>query len=198
MAQIDPSGMSYRIIPDAWPQDPSLLWISPQADWGQGAFVHADGKVYVFGCYQRAAWDDVCRIARAEAGQLAQPAGWRYWTGTSWSEHMEDSTVVLQGTLSPTAAWNADLGKVLVVYARTMSNDVMIRTAPDPSSPYGEEQFLFTAQPPKEWWIRDLHLHMGLSAGDTSGVLLSYYSEPAEGESGMYFVKVRFDKDLLK
>src|SRR5262249_3750293 len=99
-ARLRSDGLADRLTPAKYPAEPTLTWLAPQADWGAGALVATDGLAYVYGCYQRAPFDLVCRVARVAPDQAGDPDAYRYFAGESagWVDRVEQAAVVLKRT----------------------------------------------------------------------------------------------------
>jgi len=190
VARIDLGGIAERLAPGRYADEPSLTWLSPQDDWGTGAFLGMDGHAYVHGCFERSSWDWVCRLARVDPESAGDPDAYEYWDGSGWSDRVEQAVPVMTGATGLSIAWNGYLGKYLAVHTRFLANDVVARTAAEPWGPWSDPIDLFTGEAPSEFWIRDLHQHRAYATDDGRSLLLSYYSTPAAAPAGMRIVRL--------
>ena len=190
VARIALGGLAERLTPDRWVDEPTLLWLSPQADWGTGAFVAEDGLAYVYGCYQRAAWDWPCRVARVAPENAGDPAAYEYRAGDHWSLDVQFATEVAAGETYLSVTYNRHLGRTLAVYVGPLGNDVYAMAADDPWGPFDEPVKWFTGVAPSSFWIGDVHQHPYYAAENDAKLLLSYHTSPADGPAGIRIVEV--------
>ena len=170
-----------RLRPEKYASAPTLTWLSPQADWGTGALVAADGLAYVYGCYQRAQLDFACRVARVAPEQVGDPDAYRYFAGDAdrWTERVEQAAVVVSGARSLTGVFSPHLGAYVFVYSGFLENKVYAVTAPEPWGPFGEPRLLFEGIAPEDGLISGVNLVPGFTSADGSRLLVSYHSGPS-------------------
>jgi hypothetical protein len=193
VARIELGGLAERLAPARWVDEPTLLWLSPQADWGTGAFVAEDGMAYVYGCYQRAAWDWPCRVARVAPDNAGDPTAYEYRTDDDWTSDVQFATEVAAGETYLSVAYNRHLGRTLAVYAGPLGNDVYAMVADDPWGPFDDPVKWFTGIAPTAFWIGDVHQHPYYAADDDAKLLVGYYTSPAspaDGPPGLRLVEV--------
>ncbi len=193
VARIELGGVAERLAPGRWADEPTLLWLSPQADWGTGALVGTDGLAYVYGCYQRAAWDWPCRVARVAPESAGDPDAYEYRAGDRWSPQVQFASEIAQGETYLSVAFNRHLGRYLAVYAGPLGNDVFAMAADDPWGPFDPPVKWFTGIAPSSFWISDVHQHAFYAAENDAKLMVGYYtspSSPADGSPGMRLVEM--------
>jgi len=190
VARIALGGLAERLTPARWVDEPTLLWLSPQADWGTGAFVAEDGLTYVYGCYQRAAWDWPCRVARVAPENAGDPSAYEYRTADGWSPQVQNATEIVQGETYLSVAFNRHLGRYLAVYSGPLGNDVYAMAGDDPWGPFDDPVQWFTGTAPSSFWIGDVHQHPYYATENDAKVLVGYHTSPAGGYAGMRLVEV--------
>ena len=190
VARIALGGLAERLTPGRWVDEPTLLWLAPQTDWGTGALVGEDGLAYVYGCYQRAAWDWPCRVARVAPQDAGDPTAYEYRADDGWSPQVQNATEVAAGETYLSVAFNRHLGRYLAVYGGPLGNDVYAMAADDPWGPFDEPVKWFTGTAPSSFWIGDVHQHPYYAAPSDAQVLVGYHTSPAEGFAGMRIVEV--------
>ena len=187
LARVDAGGVATRLRPSVDPAEPTLLWRSPQADWGTGAFLDQDGFVYLYGCFRRSDFDWGCRVARVTADQAADRSAYTYYDAFNerWVADPQNASVVFTGPTTVSAGYNAYLDRYVVVYAPFLSNNVEMRTALNPWGPFENNRTLFTGDPPAFLFIRDVQLHPAYQRGGGKTLFLSYYSTPENDAAGL-------------
>jgi hypothetical protein len=172
---------------------PTLVWENPQNAWGQSAFVANDGYAYVYGCYQRASFDLLCRVARVAADRAAEPGEYRYFDGTDWVAEPERAASVLDGAPPPSVAENAHLGRLFAVHPGYLENRVLGRTAKRPEGPFASADELFVGKAPKAYWVNDVVQHPALARDGDQKIMTSYYTDPEDGPAGIRFVELTLE-----
>jgi hypothetical protein len=190
IARVALGAVAERLAPGRWVDEPTLLWLSPQTDWATGAFIAEDGLAYVYGCYQRAAWDWPCRVARVAPENAGDPAAYEVRMDDGWSKRMQDATEIMQGATYLSVAFNRHLGRYVAVYSGPLGNDVYAAAADDPWGPFDEPVKWFTGTAPSSFWIGDVHQHPYYTADGGARVLAGYYTSPADEDAGMRLVEV--------
>jgi hypothetical protein len=127
---------------------PTLLFGEGEPGWGTAALVE-DGTLYAFACdTDNGGFSPPCSLARVPAAQALDRRAWRFYDGSGWSSSMADRAAVFSGASTVTVERNAYLGAYTAVYAETLSNRVVIRTAPALTGPWSDPALLFEADKP--------------------------------------------------
>jgi hypothetical protein len=189
IARIEFGGAAERLTPNVHPQYPTLLWLSPQANWGRGVFLDQDEFVYLYGCFQQSTLGISCGVARVSPGSAADLSAYEYYDALNgrWVSEPQNASVIFSGARAVSAGYNAFLGKYMLVYARNLTNDIEISLADHPRGPFTESRKLFTGDSPAQFWVRDVHLHPAYFQENGRTLFLSYYSDPGNGSAGMRF-----------
>lgn len=192
VARLEWGSTAERDRPDIHADEPTLIWVSPQTDWGSGAVIGEDGWAYVYGCSKRAPLESACKVARGSAPDASNPSAYSYFDGTNWSDSVENAADVVQGPTHVSLAWNGYLGRYLAIYAPVLGNDIVGRPADTPFGPFGDEVVLLHGDPSKDFGIGDVHQHPFFQKAGGRSVLISYFTDPEEGEKGMRIVEYQF------
>jgi hypothetical protein len=144
----DFDGAPERPIVSPGAAHPTLLFGPDDPSWGTGSILD-DDLLYAFACdTDTGGFSPPCSLARVPAEQALDRQAWRFYDGSAWSASMVDRATIFSGAPTLTVEKNAYLGLYTVVYAETMSNNVVIRTAPALTGPWSDPQALFTADKP--------------------------------------------------
>jgi len=193
-ARLEPGQRATRLVAERHAEEPTLLWLDPQDDWGDGAFLAPDGFAYVYGCVKYGVFERGCRVARVPPARAGDPDAYEYRRLDDWSAHPQDAEFVLWGPPAPSVRWNAWLGGYLVVYAEVLSNEIVTRTAPTPWGPFDDPRPLLTGEPPARFAISEVEQHAADAGDGGRTLLLSYFTDPERGTAGMRMVRVRLDE----
>ena len=192
VAEIGYGEVATRPVVNRYEEEPMLLWVAPQSDWGNGVYYDEVGFAYVYGCFHRSSWDDVCRVARVAPDSAAYPEAYTYYDGDSWSPFIGNAAVIIEGPGSVSVDFNRWLGRYLAIYATAFSDLIEIRTALRPEGPFTRALPLLRVEETGDWGITDLHLHPAYESGDGREIFLSYYADPDSGQAGMRMIRAEF------
>lgn len=188
VARIGYGKAATRLMPNKLPGEPTLTWLSPQADWGTGAIFAADGLAYVYGCFERSQFDFDCRVARVAPEQAGDPDAYRYYAGDSgWVDRVEQAAVVYQGAVRLSGSYSAHLDAYVFVHSGILENNIYATTAPSPWGPFGARVLLFEGIAPKDFFLGDVNAHPGFGSADGQRLLVSYRTAPS-GVASVHFV----------
>lgn len=158
--------------------EPWLTWLAPNSDWGTGALLGNDGMAYVYGCYQRSAFDAGCRVARVDPAHVAEPDAYRYYdSGGNWSDRIEQAAWVLTGATNLSGFYSAARGGYVFVYSELLGNRVYAITAPEPFGPFSAPTLLTTGLAPQSFWIGRVDVHPGLGSADGRRIVFGYHTD---------------------
>jgi len=159
-------------------EEPLLTWVAPNFDWATGALLGNDGLAYVYGCYQRAAFDVGCRVARVDPEHVAEPDAYAYYDfDGEWSDRVERASWVVSGATNLSGFYSTALGRYVLVYSEFLGNRVYFVTAPEPFGPFSEPVVLTTGLAPREYWIGRVDVHPGLGSADGRRFVFGYHTD---------------------
>lgn len=178
------------VSPDA--EHPTLLFGEDDPPWGTGATV-VDGDVYVFGCGEKdAGLAPPCRLARVALESVTDRGAWRFFDGSEWSADQSRAAVLFTGAPTVTLSFNQHLYAWSAVYTLPLSNDVVLRTAPKLTGPWGAPRKLFTANKP-EGSAYDVNVHPELAPDDGKLLFATFSRSNGVGWFGSEFVLERVE-----
>jgi hypothetical protein len=125
-------------------EHPTLLFLEDEPGFGNGAVIIED-ELYTFACPQDGL-EFHCILAKVPLEGALERAAWRFWNGETWATDYSGAAGLFDGSSIMTVAHDTFLGLWLTVYSEPLSNDVMLRAAPDLTGPWSGELKLFTAK----------------------------------------------------
>jgi hypothetical protein len=146
--------------PPIVPAHPDLMFTSQEVAFGSAAMI-AGGMLYVYGCDNPGnGFDKGCRLGRVAPAQVQNRSAWTYYAGNgNWSARDTDAISVFTGDSILSVAWNSFLHDYVAVYSAQFSQNVMVRTSPNPEGPWSDEIVAFVAKAPESGNVYDAHAH---------------------------------------
>jgi Domain of unknown function (DUF4185) len=124
-------------------EHPTLLFAQDEPNFGSAIAIDGD-DLYAFGCDQ----DGLsfhCLLAKVALASVLDRLAWLFWDGANWSSALTSAQPVFDAASIVSVQFNAYLGQWTAIYSATLSNDVMLRTAPALTGPWSDAMTLFTA-----------------------------------------------------
>lgn len=190
VARVGLGKVAERVHIGRYAEEPTLLWLAPQIGWGTSAFVGTDGYAYVYGCYQRAAWEHACRLARVAPEAAADATAYRYEADGAWVVEVERATSVLEGAPTLSIAPSAYLNELVAIRQGFLEDRVYGRVAAQPSGPFGREHSLYDGIAPETFWVSGVVQHPAHASADGKRLLTSYFTAPKSAPAGVRLVEV--------
>lgn len=180
------------INPPVVPAHPDLLFNQNEPAFGSAALIQA-GTLYVYGCGipTGSGFDKGCRLGRVDPANVLDRSAWTYYTGSGWSPQISQAQSVFSGDSFLSVEWNAFLNEYVALYSQPFSNNVLLRTAPQPEGPWSSPIQAFVAMAPSSGNIYDVlaHPEYDLNGGQT--IFVSYTrATPAPFTGEVRLVKV--------
>lgn len=164
---------------------PDLIFDQTQPNFGTAALI-VGGTLYIYGCgTPNDSSDKGCRLAKVDSSSVLNSSTWNFYSGNgTWSGQLSDAVSVIPDANILTVSWNEYLQQYVAVYSQLLSDDVMIRTAPNPEGPWSGERRLFTAMQPASGNVYDARTHSeyDLHGGETIFITYSRATGPFSSE----------------
>ena len=173
---------------------PDLMFTANEPEFGSAAFV-SNGVLYVYGCGIAANSSDTgCRLAKVDPSRAPNRSAWTFYAGNgNWSSNISDAVSVFSG--GGGVSWNNYLQRYVAVYSQAFSQNVMIRTSPNPEGPWSGEVLAFVAMQPSSGNVYDAHGHSEYDANGGQTIFVSYSrSTPAPFSSEVRVVAVTLER----
>lgn len=155
---------------------PDLMFNQNEPNFGTAALIKS-GVLYIYGCgIPSNSGDKGCRLAKVDPGSVQDQSAWNYYAGNeSWSSQLSNAVSVIPDVNIMSVAWNSYLQQFVAIYSQIFSQNVMVRTAPNPEGPWSGERVLFVAEQPASGNVYDArqHAEYDLNGGQTIFVAYS-------------------------
>ncbi len=167
-----------------------LLFTQNEPEFGTASFV-SNGTLYAYGCgIPSNSFDYGCRLGKANPSSAQDRSAWTFYAGNgNWSSNVSDAVSVFSGGGS--VSWNNYLQQYITVYSQPFSQNVLIRTSPNPEGPWSGILLAFVALPPATGNVYDAHAHSEYDVNGGQTIFVSYSrSTPAPFSSEVRLVSV--------
>lgn len=175
---------------------PDLTFTETEPNFGSASFI-SNGTLYVYGCgLPSSGMDKGCRLARVDPSNAQDRSAWTFYaSGGNWSSQITDAVSVFSGPNILSVSWNNYLQEYITVYSPPFSQNVLIRTAPNPEGPWSGAILAFVAMTPASGNVYDAHAHSEYDANGGQTIFVSYSrSTPAPFSSEVRLVAVTLQK----
>lgn len=175
-------------------QHPDLIFNQNEPNFGTAAFI-SGSTLYVYGCGTPSnGTDKGCRLGRVDPGNVQDRNAWTFYAGNgNWSSQLGNAISVFNGSSIVSVSWNDFLQQYIAVYSPPFSQNVMMRTAPNPEGPWSSEVVAFVAMQPVQGNAYDAHAHSeyDLSGGETIFVTYSRSTGTFSSEVRLVLVELQ-------
>ena len=175
-------------------EHPDLLFTQDQPAFGSAALVVGD-TLYAYGC-DTSDFSVACELGRVDLASVTDLSAWTYYAGDgTWSANIGDAMWVFTGNPILNVSWNGYLQEYVAVYNSPLSENVMMRTAPNPEGPWSREVMAFTALAPAPGQSpaddAQAHPEYNLNGGQTMFVSYSHATGPFSSEFHLVSVELQ-------
>ena len=152
---------------------PDLMFTENEPEFGTAAFV-SGGTLYVYGCgIPTNSLDLGCRLGKVDPSSAQDRSAWTFYAGNgNWSSQLGDAISVFTGGGS--VSWNSYLQRYVAVYSQIFSQNVVIRTSPNPEGPWSGEKVAFVAMTPSSGNVYDAQAHSEYDLNGGQTIFVSY------------------------
>jgi hypothetical protein len=169
------ASLPQRPIINPQAEHPDLLFSENDPAFGAAALVVGD-TLYAYGCYT-SDFAVPCDLGRVPLESVTDLSAWTFYAGNgNWSSNIGDAIFVFVGNPIMNVSWNDYLQQYVAVYNSALSENVMMRTAPNPEGPWSREVKAFTAlQPaPGQDPVDDAQAHPEYNANGGQVMFVTY------------------------
>lgn len=154
---------------------PDLMFNQNQPNFGSAAFI-ANGTLYVYGCgIPSNSTDKRCRLAKVNPASVIALSAWTYFAGNgNWSTQISDAVSVFDDANILSVSWNNYLQQYVAVYSQLFSQNVVMRTSPNPEGPWSREVTAFVAMQPSSGNVYDAHAHAEYDLDGGQTIFVTY------------------------
>jgi hypothetical protein len=175
--------------PPIVPDHPDLLFTQNEPSFGSASLV-SNGTLYAYGC----GYNSGCKLGKVAPSSAQNRSAWSFYAGNgNWSSQISDSVTVFNDANILSISWNAFLECYLAVYSPPFSQNVVMRTSPNPEGPWSSEVVAFVAMQPTTGNVYDALAHVEYDSNGGQTIYVSYSrSTPAPFTSQVRLVAVEF------
>jgi hypothetical protein len=178
--------------PSIVPGHPDLMFNQNQPAFGSAALIQT-GTLYVYGCgIPSNSSDKGCRLAKVDSSSVTDLSAWTYYAGDgNWSSQIGDAVSVFDDANILSVSWNDYLQQYVAVYSQLFSQNVVMRTAPNPEGPWSREVTAFVAMQPTSGNVYDAHAHSEYDIGGGQTIFVTYSRATGSFTSEIRLVSVQ-------
>lgn len=172
---------------------PDLMFNANEPGFGTAAFI-SGGMLYVYGCGTATnGADKGCRLGKVDPANVQDRNAWTFYAGNgNWSSQLDDAVSVFTGGSIASVSWNSFLQQFVAVYSPPFSQNVMMRTSPQPEGPWSREVTAFVAmQPAGGGNVYDAHAHSEYDVKGGQTIFVTYSRSTGELTSEVRLVAVQ-------
>jgi hypothetical protein len=176
-------------------EHPDLMFNQDEPNFGTAAFI-SGGMLYVYGCGTPSNGNDKgCRLARVDPASAQDRSSWTFYAGSgNWSSQLSDAISVFTGSSIMSVSWNSFLQQYVAVYSPPFSQNVEMRTAPNPEGPWSREVTAFVAMQPASGNVYDAHAHSEYDVNGGETIFVTYSRSTGNFASEVRLVSVQMQR----
>jgi Domain of unknown function (DUF4185) len=161
--------------PPIVPNHADLMFNNSQPNFGTASLIQG-GTLYVYGCGTPSnGADKGCRLAKLSSAEAQSLNAWTFYSGNgNWSPQINDAVSVFIGSSIMSVGWNSYLQQYVAVYSPPFSQNVVIRTSPNPEGPWSSELVAFVAMQPVSGNVYDAHAHSEYDVKGGQTIFVTY------------------------
>jgi hypothetical protein len=172
-----------------------LMFNENEPNFGTAALISGN-TLYVYGCGTPTNGSDKgCRLGRVGPSNVQDISAWNFYAGNgSWSSQLSDAVSVFTGSSIMSVSWNNSLQQYVAVYSPPFSQNVMMRTAPNPEGPWSSEVVAFVAMQPVSGNVYDAHAHSEYDVNGGQTIFVTYSRSTGTFTSEVRLVSVQLQR----
>ncbi|MGP0020772.1 MAG: DUF4185 domain-containing protein [Candidatus Sulfotelmatobacter sp.] len=171
---------------------PDLMFNQNEPNFGSAAFI-SGGSLYIYGCGLPSDSNDKgCRLAKADPNAVLNRNAWSFYAGNgSWSSQLSDAVSVIPQANILSISWNAYLQQYVAVASQLFSQNVTLRTSPQPEGPWSREVTAFVAMQPASGNTYDARDHPEYELNSGQTIFITYSRDTGNFSSEVRLVSVQ-------
>ncbi len=174
---------------------PDLMFDQDEPAFGSAAFIN-NGTLYIYGCgIPSNSSDKGCRLAKVDPASVQDRSAWTFYAGNgNWSSQVSNAVSVIPEANILSVSWNDYLQQYVAVYSQLLSQNVNLRTAPNPEGPWSREVTAFEAMQPTSGDVYDAHAHSEYDANGGQTIFVTYSRATGAFTSEVRLVSVELQR----
>jgi hypothetical protein len=176
--------------PSSVADHPDLMFNQNEPDFGSAALIR-NGTLYAYGCdYSRG-----CRLGRVDPASAQDRSAWSFYAGDGgWSSRIGDAISVFGDANILSVSWSSFLQQYVAVYSPPFSQNVVLRTSPNPEGPWSREVRAFIAMPPTSGNVYDAHAHSEYDLNGGQTLFVTYTRATGTFSSEVRLVSIQLQR----
>ncbi|MGA8224513.1 MAG: DUF4185 domain-containing protein [Candidatus Acidiferrales bacterium] len=166
---------------------PDLIFTQNEPGFGSASLIN-NGTLYAYGCN----YSTGCQLGKVAPSSAQDRSAWMFYAGNgNWSSQLDDAISVFNDANILSVAWNEFLQQYVAVYSPPFSQNVMMRTSPNPEGPWSGEILAFVAKQPASGNVYDALAHSEYEVNGGQTIFVAYSrATPAPFSSEVRLVSV--------
>jgi hypothetical protein len=166
---------------------PDLMFDQNEPGFGSAALI-SNGTLYAYAC----GYSSGCKLGKVTPANVQNRSAWTFYAGNgNWSPELGKAVNVFSNANILSVAWNAYLQQYIAVYSPAFSQNVVVRTSPNPEGPWSQEITAFVARKPADGNVYDALGHAEYDANGGQTIYVSYSRGTGPFTSEVRLVAVR-------
>lgn len=177
------------------PDHPDLMFNQNEPSFGSAALIN-NGTLYIYGCGVPSDSNDKgCRLAQVDPANVLDPTAWTFYAGGGqWSSQLTDAVSVIPEANILSISWNEYLQQYVAVSSPPFSQNVTLRTAPQPEGPWSQEVTAFVAMQPTSGNVYDARAHAEYDLNGGQTIFVTYSRATGNFTSEVRLVSIEFQR----
>ena len=174
---------------------PDLMFNENEPNFGTASLLNA-GTLYIYGCGTPTDGEDKgCRLAKVDPASVQNLSAWMYYSGNgNWSSQLSAAVSVFTGSSIVSVSWNSFLEQYVAVYSPPFSQNVVMRTSPNPEGPWSSETTALVAMQPTSGNVYDAHAHSEYDVNGGETIFVTYSRATGSFTSEVRLVSVQLQR----
>jgi len=174
---------------------PDLMFNQNQPAFGAASFI-AGGTLYIYGCGVPGNSNEKgCRLARVDPENVLHQTAWTFYAGDGrWSSELSNAVSVIPEANILSVSWNGYLEQYVAVASPPFSENVTLRTAPQPQGPWSREATAFVAMQPTSGNVYDARAHAEYDRNGGQTIFVTYSRATGEFTGEVRLVSVELER----
>jgi hypothetical protein len=134
-------------------------------------------------------------LGRVDPASVQERSAWTFYAGNgNWSPQLADAVSIIPDANILSVSWNAYLQQYVAVYSAPFSQNVVMRTSPNPEGPWSREVTAFVALQPVSGNVYDAHSHPEYDVNQGQTIYVTYSRATGSFSSEVRLVSVQLGR----
>jgi hypothetical protein len=134
-------------------------------------------------------------LGRVDPASAQDRSAWSFYAGDGgWSSRIGDAISVFGDANILSVSWSSFLQQYVAVYSPPFSQNVVLRTSPNPEGPWSREVRAFIAMPPTSGNVYDAHAHSEYDLNGGQTLFVTYTRATGTFSSEVRLVSIQLQR----